>query len=302
MTYSIVAQDPKTGQLGVAVQTFNLAVGSWVSWAAGGVAAIATQALAERKYGTEGLKLIEAGKSAEEALEILLSADAKRAYRQVSMIDASGNIATHTGRCCLPEANSYVGDSFCTQANMMVRNTVWGAMAEAYQDAEGDFPDRLMAALDSAQAEGGDMRGKQTAALLIVDTVKSDIPLIDLRVDHDPEPLRQLHRMLRLHRAYMLEYKIADYVEAGNKELVYDIIEKIGQLAPDEQYLHCLRALHLERVLGLREQALAILQPLIEQHPEWRWYLQREFVASQQNGCPELDRQLLADLDALTKI
>lgn len=297
MTYSIVARDPETGHLGVAVQTFNLAVGAWVPWATGGVGAVGTQALAERNYGPNGLELMEAGKSAQDALKTLLAADPKREYRQVAMVDARGNTASHTGECCLPAAGSFVGDSFCTQANMMVRDTVWGKMAEAYQAARGDFADRLMAALDAAQAEGGDMRGKQTAALLIVDSAKSAIPLINLRVDHDPEPLRQLHRMLRLHRAYMLEYKIAAYVEAGNTEPIYAIIQQIGELAPDEPYLHCLRALHLDRILGLREEALAILRPLVEQYPRWRRYLQREFMSAQHVGCLALDEQLLKALD-----
>ena len=167
MTYSIVAQDPDTGQLGVAVQTFNLAVGTWVPWAEAGVGAVATQALAERSYGTLGLDLIRGGKTAGHALRALLAVDSKRDFRQVSIIDYQGHIATYTGNRCFPEAGSHVGETFCTQANMMAHDTVWDAMAGAYQSPDGDFGDRLLAALDAAQAEGGDMRGKQTAALLI---------------------------------------------------------------------------------------------------------------------------------------
>ena len=297
MTYSIVAREPETGQLGVAVQTFNLAVGTWVPWAAGGAGAVATQAVAERRYGTSGLDLMRGGYTAVQTLNALLATDPKRDFRQVSMIDSAGNIATHTGESCLPEAGSFVGDTFCTQANMMLRNTVWQAMAAAYEAAEGDFANRLLAALDAAQAEGGDMRGKQTAALLIVDSKPSPIPLIDLRVDHDPNPLVEMRRLLRLHRAYALEYQIVDLVENGEPGQVYELIQQIFELAPDEPYLHCLCALHLERALGLREEATAVLQSLIQKDPRWRTYLEREMMASQSSAWPALDPLLLRALD-----
>ncbi|MAT99219.1 MAG: Zn-dependent protease [Anaerolineaceae bacterium] len=296
MTYSIIARDPETGQFGVAVQTFNLAVGTWVPWAVGGVGVVATQAVAERRYGTSGLDLMRGGYTSVQTLNALLAADPKRAYRQVSMIDSAGNIATHTGEACLPEAGSFVGDTFCTQANMMLRDTVWPAMAAAYEAAEGDLADRLLAALDAAQAEGGDMRGQQTAALLIVDNKPSPIPLIDLRVDHDPNPLVQLRRLLRLHRAYTLEYKIVDLAENGETEPIYDLVQQVMELAPHEPYLHYLCALHLERDLGLREEATAVLQSLIQTDPRWRAYLERELKAGQTSPWPELDPQLLKAL------
>jgi len=301
MTYSIIARDPETGQFGAAVQTCNLAVGTWVPWAAGGVGVVATQAMAERRYGTSGLDLMRGGYTAVQALQSLLAVDPKREYRQVSMMDSAGNIATHTGDCCLPQAGSFVGDDFCTQANMMRQKTVWRAMADAYQTADGKLADRLLAALDAAQAEGGDIRGQQTAALLIVGERPSPIPVLDLRVDHDPDPLGQLRRLLRLHRAYALEYEIVACVDKGHMEPIYDLITQIGELAPDEPYLECLRALHLERDLGLRDEALAILCPLIEKHPQWRAYLERELTAAQIGRCPELDPQFLNDLDQMQR-
>ncbi len=299
MTYSIIARDPRTGQLGVAVQTFNLAVGTWVPWASGGTGAVATQAAAERRYGTSGLDLMGAGYTAAQALQALLAADPKRESRQVSMIDNDGNIATHTGQCCLPEAGSFVGETFCSQANMMLRDTVWQAMARAYEQSEGPLAERLLAALEAAQAEGGDLRGRQTAALLIVDNRPAPSPLVDLRVDHDPEPLVQLRRLWRLHQAYTLEYEIVDLVDKGDTEGVRDLIVQIGELAPDEAYLQCLCALHLDRALGQRQEALAKLRSLVERGPQWRIYLEREFAAGQANGCPDLDPQLLRDLDQL---
>ncbi|MDX1416698.1 MAG: DUF1028 domain-containing protein [Candidatus Promineifilaceae bacterium] len=299
MTYSIIARDAATGQFGVAVQTCNLAVGTWVPWAAAGVGAVATQATAERSYGTSGLDLMRGGYSAASALQALLAADAERELRQVSMIDSKGNIATHTGSCCIPEAGSFVGDTFCTQANMMANDTVWHAMADGYQAAEGTLAGRLLAALDAAQAAGGDLRGKQTAALLVVGERPSAIPLVDLRVDHSPQPLVELRGLLRLHKAYTLEYKIVDLAAAGTLDHIYDLIAQVGELAPDEPYLQCLRALHLERDLGLREEALAVLLPLITEWPQWRTYLEREMLSSQAAGCPALDDRFLRDLDKL---
>lgn len=297
MTFSIIARDPQTGQMGVAVQTFNLAVGTWVPWAAAGVGVVATQALAERRYGTSGLDLMHGGYSAQQTLQALLAADPKREMRQVSMIDSRGEIATHTGACCIPQAGSFVGDTFCTQANMMARDTVWGAMAAAYQETKGALSMRLLAALDAAQAEGGDLRGKQTAALLVVDGQPSAVPLVDLRVDHDPQPLIELRRLLQLHQAYELEYEIGRHIDQGNTEPIYDLVIQIGELAPNEPYLQCLRALHLERVLDRRTEALQILRPLIEQQPQWRTYLERELASAQSTDCPDLDPLFLRALD-----
>lgn len=301
MTYSIIARDPETGQFGAAVQTCNLAVGTWVPWAAGGVGVIATQAVAERRYGTSGLDLMRGGYTAVQTLQALLAADPKQNHRQVSMIDKAGNVATYTGDCCLPAAGSFVGDTFCTQANMVARETVWPAMAKAYETAVGTLAERLLAALDAAQAEGGDIRGQQTAALLIVGSQPSPTPLIDLRVDHDPNPVLQLRRLLQLHQAYRLEYEIVEAIEQGQTESIYEMITQVGQLAPDEPYLQCLRALHLERELGLHEEALAILHPLIEQQPQWRSYLERELEIAQNSHCSDLDLQLLRDLDRRQK-
>jgi uncharacterized Ntn-hydrolase superfamily protein len=302
VTYSIIARDPSTGQMGVAVQTCNLAVGTWVPWAEGGVGAVATQALADRTYGTLGLDLMRGGKPAGEALTALLAADSKSEFRQVSMLDAEGQIASHTGRCCLPAAGSTQGETFSTQANMVAREAVWMGMAEAFERASGDLADRLMAALYAGQANGGDIRGRQTAALLIVDGKRNAIPLVDLRVDHHPDPVGDLHRLLRLHRAYMLEYQIMDYVEAGDTDPVYDLIQQIEELAADEPYLQCLRALHLERDLGRRSEALDILHALIAEHPAWRDYLEREAQADKSAPCPGLDRSFLVDLDAQMEI
>jgi uncharacterized Ntn-hydrolase superfamily protein len=291
MTYSIVARDSETGQLGVAVQTFNLATGTWVTWAEGGVGAVATQALAERSYGILGLDLIRGGKTADEALTALLAIDPKGEFRQVSIIDHYGNISTHTGGRCFPEAGSFIGDSFCTQANMMASDTVWDAMAVAYQSADGDLAQRLLVALDAAQGEGGDIRGKQSAALLVVDRERTSIPLVDLRVDHDPHPLAELHRLLRLHRAYTAEYTIVDHAEAGDIETAYQMVRQIGEWAPDEPYLQYLCALHLAGHLDRWEEGVEMLRSLTSTSPVWEEYLRREATVDS-FGSPGLGSRL----------
>lgn len=297
MTYSIVARDPETGQMGVAVQTCNLAVGAWVPWAEGGVGAVATQAAAERSYGTLGLALMRGGLPAPQALQALLAADKQRDFRQVSMIDRTGRVATHTGSRCFPQAGSVVGDSFCTQANMMARDTVWQAMAAAYQAAPGDLAGRLLAALDAAQAEGGDIRGQQTAALLVVDSQPTPIPLITLRVDHHPEPLRELRRLLGLHRAYTAEYAIPETVDRGDPEAAREVLAQIQHQAPGEPYLRFLTALHLAGRLDSRDEALAILRSLVAEDPLWEEYLRREARVAHFSP-PGLASRLLAALPA----
>ncbi len=205
-TYSIVARDPATGELGVAVQSHWFSVGSIVSWAEAGVGAVATQSFVDPAYGPLGLELMRAGKTAQQALDGLLASDSGRDVRQVAMIDARGNIAAHTGRKCIPAAGHLVGENFSVQANLMLNDKVWPAMAEAYRAAQGDIVDRMLAALDAAQAVGGDIRGQQSAALLIVSATSTGKPWLDrkmdLRVEDHQQPLVELRRLVRVHRAY----------------------------------------------------------------------------------------------------
>jgi uncharacterized Ntn-hydrolase superfamily protein len=205
-TYSIVARDPETGQLGVAVQSNWFSVGSMVTWAEAGVGAIATQSFVEPSYGALGLQLMRAGKSAPETLKALLAGDAQPDVRQVAMIDAQGRVAAHTGEHCIIAAGHKAGVNYSAQANLMLKDTVWGAMAKAFEATKGDLADRLMAALEAAQGEGGDIRGKQSAAILIVNGKSTGRPwadkLFDLRVEDSPEPLVELKRLIKLQRAY----------------------------------------------------------------------------------------------------
>ncbi|MGH2781502.1 MAG: DUF1028 domain-containing protein, partial [Thermoleophilaceae bacterium] len=206
MTYSIVARDPGSGELGVAVQSHYFGVGSLVSWAEAGVGAVATQSVAQPAYGPRGLELMRAGASAPEALHRLLAEDRQEPVRQVAFVDRHGRVAAHTGARCVREAGHRVADGVSAQANIMRRPTVPDAMVSAFRSASGDLAGRLMAALDAAEAEGCDLRGRQSAALVVVAPRASGRPaedrLLDLRVDDHPEPVRELRRLLDLRRAY----------------------------------------------------------------------------------------------------
>jgi uncharacterized Ntn-hydrolase superfamily protein len=205
-TYSIVARDPQTGELGVAVQSHWFSVGSIVTWAEAGVGAVATQSFVDPGYGPLGLDLMRAGKPAPDALRALLAADEQRDVRQVAMIDAEGRVTVHTGKKCIAAAGHHTGANYSAQANLMDKSTVWDAMGKAFESAKGDLTDRLLAALDAAQREGGDIRGKQSAAILVVRAKSTGRPwadrVIELRVEDHPDPLAELHRLVRVHRAY----------------------------------------------------------------------------------------------------
>lgn len=242
-TFSIVARDAATGQIGVAVQSHWFSVGSVVPWAEAGVGAVATQSFVDPTYGKLGLELMRAGRTAPEALAGLLAADAGKAVRQVAMIDVAGRVAAHTGESCIQAAGHVVGKQYSVQANLMGQDTVWPAMSKAFEGATGDLADRMLAALDAAQAAGGDIRGKQSAALVVVagtPTGKAWIDRVfDLRVDDAPDPLAELRRLVTLQRAYnhmnagdlavekkdnegaLREYKAAEALVPASAEMAY---------------------------------------------------------------------------------
>src|SRR5260370_5654351 len=212
-TFSIVARDPATGEMGVAVQSHWFAVGAEVTWAEAGVGVVATQSFIDPGYGKLGLDLLRAGKSAPEALRGLLAADDSRDARQVALIDAQGRVASHPGGKCIQAAGNHIGKDYSTEANLMDKATVWPAMAKAFENATGDLTDRLIAALEAAQSEGGDIRGKQSAALLVERGKSTGRPwadkVVDLRVDDSDDPINELKRLVRYHRA-------SDHMENGD--------------------------------------------------------------------------------------
>lgn len=205
-TYSIVARDIDTGEMGVAIQSHWFSVGSLVLWAEAGVGAVATQAFIDPTYGPLGLELMRLGRSAPDALKALVSTDPEAAARQVAMIDAQGNVAAHTGSRVIPAANHHLGHQYSVQANLMEQYTVWDAMARTYETASGDLAERLLSALEAAEAEGGDIRGRQSAALLIVSAQNTGQPwvdrIFDLRIEDHPNPVAELRRLVKLQRTY----------------------------------------------------------------------------------------------------
>ncbi|HEY4887241.1 MAG TPA: DUF1028 domain-containing protein [Candidatus Dormibacteraeota bacterium] len=237
MTYSIVARDKKTGEFGVAVQSHYFQVSPAVPWALAGVGAVATQSMVNISYGPLGLELMQAGYSAEQALNALTAGDPRAEVRQCAIVDAAGNVAAHTGSKCIPAAGHHMGDGFSCQANLMEKDTVWAAMADAYTTTNAPLAERMIAALDAAEAEGGDIRGKQSAAMLVVAGVGTGRPwddrIIDLRVEDAPEPLPELRRLLRIKRAYMTAGDADDLEAKGDMSAAIGKLQEALSIAPE---------------------------------------------------------------------
>ncbi|HZW54064.1 MAG TPA: DUF1028 domain-containing protein [Candidatus Elarobacter sp.] len=243
MTYSIVARDASTGELGVAVQSHWFSVGSVVTWAEAGAGAVATQSFAEPAYGPKGLALMRLGVDAQAALTALVSADELRARRQVAFVDANGAVAVHTGDQCIAAAGHAIAEGVSTQANMMRNDRVWPAMLEAYHTSSGDLAERLLTSLDAAETAGGDVRGRQSAAMIVVAGASSGQPWrdrrFDLRVEDSADPLGELRRLVTINRGYhrmdiaeerevagdvagaLAEYEAARVFLSGNDEATF---------------------------------------------------------------------------------
>ena len=294
-TYSIVARDPQTGQLGVGVQSHYFAVGPIVPWAEPGVGAVATQSLVEVSYGPKGLALMQHGRSAPDALKQLLEDDPGREVRQVAMIDAKGRAAAHTGKKCIAEAGHRVGDQFSVQANLMLRDTVPDAMAEAFTAARGDLADRIMAALQAAQDQGGDLRGRQSAAILIVSGERAETPWkekrFDLRVEDHPRPLQELRRLIRLQRAYHHVDAGDTYVAHGKLDLAAREYDLAAQLAPDVTELVFWQAVGLFSA-GQHDTALPLFAKCFRDDPNWALLVPRlvdcEFIEADEEAVAKI--------------
>ena len=277
-TYSIVARDAETGQLGVAVQSHWFSVGSIVSWAEPGVGAVATQSFVEVSYGPLGLELMRAGKSAEQALRSLLAGDEFTSVRQVAMVDAEGNVAVHTGEDAIIEACDRKGEAFSVQANLMLNATVCDAMFAAYTSTEGDLAERLMSALEAAQAEGGDIRGKQSAAILVVSDDRSQPAwsgrIIDLRIEDHPEPITEMRRLLTLARAYNYMNEGDEHMTVGDVPAAVEAYSDARELAPDSHEMVFWTAATLAGT-GNLDEALPLFKRAFEMWPDWRTLVPR---------------------------
>ena len=272
-TYSIVARDSATGRLGVAVQSHWFSVGSVVPWARAGVGAVATQSFVDPSYGALGLRLLEVGREPERALRGLLEADPSPGVRQVGIVDAKGRVAVHTGDRAIPHACQRTGGGFTVQANLMHRPGVCDAMHRAYRETDGDLAARLTAALRAAQDAGGDIRGKQSAALLVVAAEASGRPwedrVFDLRVEDHERPLEELRRLLRVARAYRHMNAGDEAVTAGDVERAAAEYEAAERLLPDRAEPYFWHAVNLVNA-GRVEEALPLFAEAYRRHPAWR--------------------------------
>jgi uncharacterized Ntn-hydrolase superfamily protein len=271
-TYSIVARDAATGQLGVAVQSHWFSVGSVVTWAEAGVGAVATQSFVDPAYGPRGLELMKSGLTAHQALEALVEVDEGRDVRQVAFVDASGQVTAHTGSKCIESAGHHVGDGYSVQANMMLSDDVVPAMMSAYESADGDLAERLMQALEAAEAAGGDIRGRQSAAMLIVSGTSTGRPWedreLELRIEDHPEPLVELRRLLNVHRAY--EHMNAGDVAVEEEDLERAMVEygAAAELLPDSVEVQYWAALTLAST-GKIEESLPMFRRVFAADRNW---------------------------------
>jgi uncharacterized Ntn-hydrolase superfamily protein len=296
-TFSIVARDPQSGEMGVAVQSHWFSVGSVVAWAEAGVGAVATQSLVEISYGPLGVALMRAGKSAPEALAALLAADEGRDLRQVAMVDVQGRVAVHTGERCIADAGHEAGEGFSVQANMMAGPDVWPAMARAYREAQGDLAERILAALEAGQAAGGDIRGRQSASILIVKSASTGRPwadtVMELRVEDHPQPIRELRRLVGLHRAYEHSNRGDDLLGAGEVEDALHEYRAAAEIAPESEELPFWHAVTLAD-LGRVDEALPIFRDVFARNADWATLLPRLPKAGLLREDPEMMGRILA--------
>ncbi|HLH44096.1 MAG TPA: DUF1028 domain-containing protein [Bryobacteraceae bacterium] len=278
MTYSIIARDPDSGELGIALQSRFFAVGRTVPWIEAGVGVVASQSFANPVYGYQTLRLLRAGQDPQAILDQLLRDDPDAATRQVAILDSQGRIAVHTGARCVSAAGHMIGSDCCAQANMMARDTVWRAMVHAYENARGPMADRLLAALEAAEREGGDVRGKQAASLIVVSGKPSGVPeldrLVDLRVDDHPEPVAEVKRLLNYSRAHQRAGQAIDKLLANDLRGATMDLDSCCAAYPNEPEFLFRRALAL-LVQGRIDESLESLGRAHSVHPGWSELLLR---------------------------
>jgi uncharacterized Ntn-hydrolase superfamily protein len=302
VTYSIVARDPQTGELGVAVQSHYFQVGPVVPWAESGVGAIATQSQVNVSYGPVGLEMLRNGFTAEQALRAMTTGDAMPEVRQAAIVDVAGSVAAHTGARCIPEAGHRTGDGYSCQANLMEKATVWDAMAEAYEQTKGSLAERLMVALEAAEAEGGDIRGKQSAAMLVVRATSTgkrwEDRIVDLRVEDHAEPLPELRRLLNIRRAYDRDAEADQLDEAGDHDAAKAKRLEAMKLDPDNVELRFWAGVALCQAGDARDGAVLVAEA-IRREPRWDETINR-LVRSQRMTAEEAEmlRALLAAAEA----
>jgi uncharacterized Ntn-hydrolase superfamily protein len=296
-TYSIVARDAANGELGVAVQSHWFSVGSGVLWAEPGVGAVATQSFTDPNYGPLGLQLMRAGKDASQALAALLAVDEHANVRQVGMVDANGVVANHTGDMSISEHCDIAGENFTVQANLMWKPTVCEAMVAAYLAAEGDLAERMMIALEAAQAEGGDMRGKQSAAILVVSGDRALSPwegrVVDLRVEDHATPLLEMRRLLTLARAYNLMNEGDALMTSNEIDAAVEAYSAAEAIVPDSHEMIFWHAATLAGA-GRVDESLPLFEKAFAMWPKWRELVTRLPASGLLPNDPELMAKILS--------
>jgi uncharacterized Ntn-hydrolase superfamily protein len=272
-TYSIVARDPKTGEMGVAVQSHWFSVGSIVSWGEAGVGVVATQSFVNPSFGQRGLEMLKQGMTAQEVVDLLIASDEGRDFRQLAIVDAKGNSAAYTGSKCIPEAGHIVGDNYCVQANLMLSNLVWSEMSKAFESTDGPLAERLIAALEAAQNVGGDIRGQQSAAILVVKAETTgklwEDRYIDLRVEDHPEPVKEIKRLLKVFRAYEHMNNGDLAVEKNDMKLAMEHYSAAMKMFPENLEMKYWTAVTLVNNNQLQE-ALPIFKEIFSADDNWR--------------------------------
>ncbi len=277
-TYSIVARDAETGQLGVAVQSHYFAVGSVSPHAEAGVAAVTIQSFAKPSYGTEGLRLIREGASAHEALATLRSRDEHAGYRQSAMIDTRGRVAVYTGDRCIPEAGHHSGDGYACLGNMLLAAGVWERMGTAFEGGKGELVDRLIVALEAAQSAGGDLRGRRSAAVIVVNSEASGDPALDilfnLRVEDHDQPLQELKRLVTLKKAFHHNSRGDHYLRNGDVHAALRQFSMAVSMAPAHEELVFWQAVAMA-VAGFQKEAEPLFRELFDSSRNWRLLAER---------------------------
>ncbi len=296
MTYSIVARDPETGRFGIAVQSHYLGVGPVVPWLEAGVGGVATQARANTSFGPIGLELLRAGRSAAEVVAALVASDEMAEHRQVGVVDAHGGAAAHTGNQTIPAAGHLVRDGFTVQGNLLERDTCWPAMADAYEAGLRDgvpFVERLLRALEAAEREGGDVRGRQSAAIQVVDGSAQPAAwrgrIMDMRIEDHPDPVPELRRIVTIQLAYDLTDDEGDAAKAGMA--AEERYARAREMAPDAHELAFWRGVELavagEVEAGRRELVIAFAAD-----DRWRRTLQHLAESGREGMTSELAARL----------
>ena len=272
-TYSIVARDTVTGEMGVAVQSHWFSVGSLVAWGKAGVGVVATQSFINPSFGPRGLSLLENGLSPKLAVETLLDLDEGREVRQLAILDVDGNVDAYTGKNCIEAAGHIIGDNFSVQANLMEKNTVWPAMAKAFKNSKGSLAERMLLALEAAQNEGGDIRGKQSVAILVVKGKSTgnswEDKVVDLRVEDSEDPLKEMRRLLIIHTAYEFMNQGDLAVETGNNVLAKEHYMNAQKLNPENLEMKYWYAVTLANN-GELVEAKSIFKEIFNQNSHWK--------------------------------